>query len=292
MKSFAKMNPYVNLIFYLFALGFSMSFRHPVLILLSFFCSLAYAAYIGRKKLLKTLLLFALPVIITMSAVNVLFNHYGVTVIGNIGGNSLTLESLFYGAMQGAVLSSVILWFTSFNEILSGEKIIYIFGSVSPKTAMIVRTALAFIPRFSQKAKEIRRAQKGMGELPSKSFFKRLKSDAAVFSMLITWSLETAADSALSMKSRGYSAEKRTFYSDYGFRMRDGAFLIVILALGICVTAFAIKKYAYALYDPVLSFSSSSESVVMFVIYGAFLLMPLIYDLSEDIKWKYSVSKI
>lgn len=292
MKSFAKMNPYVNLIFYLFALGFSMSFRHPVLIALSFFCSLAYAVYIGRKNVLKTLLLFAVPMIVIMSAVNVLFNHYGVTVIGKIGSNDLTLESLIYGAMQGAVLSSVVLWFSSFNEVLSGEKIIYIFGSISPKTAMIIRTALAFIPRFSKKAKEIHQAQRGMGELSSPSALKRLKNDAAVFSMLTTWSLETAADSALSMKSRGYSAEKRTFYSDYGFRFSDGAFLTFVLSLGVCIIFFAAKKYAYAVFDPVLSFSKSFESVVMFVIYGAFLLMPLIYDLWEDIKWKYSVSKI
>lgn len=56
-------------------------------------------------------------------------------------------------------------------------------------------------------------------------------------SIVVTWALENALDTADSMKSRGYGLPKRTAFSLFRFTLRDGICLGVLAALGGIVLA-------------------------------------------------------
>lgn len=82
-------------------IGTAMFFLHPVLLGISFTGSLAYALYLGGKKILRFLLLFLLPMMVVLSLVNPLFNHRGVTILTYIRDNPITWESIYYGMVTG-----------------------------------------------------------------------------------------------------------------------------------------------------------------------------------------------
>lgn len=56
-------------------------------------------------------------------------------------------------------------------------------------------------------------------------------------SIVVTWALENALDTADSMKSRGYGLPKRTAFSLFRFTLRDGICLGVLATLGGIVLA-------------------------------------------------------
>ena len=63
------------------------------------------------------------------------------------------------------------------------------------------------------------------------SWVQRGKNAAAVLSVTLSWALENAADTADSMKSRGYGG-KRSRYALYPFTALDGCLLAAVLIAG------------------------------------------------------------
>jgi energy-coupling factor transport system permease protein len=48
--------------------------------------------------------------------------------------NPLTLESIFYGLAAAVMLAAVVLWFGCYNEVMTSDKFIYLFGRVIPRS--------------------------------------------------------------------------------------------------------------------------------------------------------------
>lgn len=64
--------------------------------------------------------------------VNTLFTHNGRTVLFYINGLRITLEAFCYGLAAAAMLSAIVIWFMSFNLVMSADKLIYLFGKAAP----------------------------------------------------------------------------------------------------------------------------------------------------------------
>ncbi len=66
--------------------------------------------------------------------VNPAFNHEGATILTYLpSGNPLTLESMLYGAAAAVMLASVVLWFSSFNEVITSDKFVLPVWPDSPR---------------------------------------------------------------------------------------------------------------------------------------------------------------
>ena len=76
------------------------------------------------------------------------------------------------------------------------------------------------------------------------SLLRRTKNAMKVFSIMVTWSLESAIETADSMKSRGYGLPGRTAFSIYRFDDRDRAALLWLVynVLG-NVSFIVIQRY-------------------------------------------------
>ena len=148
-------------------------------------------------------------------------------------GNPLTLESIAYGLAAAAMLAAVVLWFSCWNTVMTSDKLMHLFGRVVPALSLLLSMTLRFVPRFQAKLREVTAARRGMGLYAEKGRLQTLKSAVTVFSVMVTWSLENAVETADSMKSRGYGLPGRTAFSIYRFDNRDRAFVITLFT---CIT--------------------------------------------------------
>lgn len=295
MNEFKTYHPIVNLVYFLFVIGFSCFFMHPVCLCISLVSGFIYSVMLKGKKQVKTNLIYMLPMIMAMALINPALNHEGITIIAYLpSGNPLTNESVIYGLCVAIMIVSVICHFSCYNEVMTSDKFIYLFGKIIPAMSLIISMTLRFVPKFASQLKVVTNAQKGLGRDVSKgSIVTRAKNGLNILSIMTTWSLENAIETADSMKSRGYGIPGRTAFSIYAFHKRDVKALICILVLGVYTFVGNLMGGMYFEFFP--SVKIGEVSVYGISVFAAYLLLcicPVIIELWEVKKWKALKSKI
>ena len=287
---FSSYHPAVNFLFFAAVLLFSMFFLHPVLLGISFFSALAYAVRLNGWRTLRFCLTALLPMAVLVAFLNPAFNHDGVTVLVYVNDNPITLESVCYGLAAAVLFSSVILWFSCYNAVMTSDKFLHLFGRVLPSLSLLLSMCLRFVPRFKGQTKVIAQAQRGIGLDPGEGGpLRRAKKGMHILSILTTWALENAVDTADSMKARGYGLKGRTSFSLYRFGRRDRAALLFLLALVVLVGWGALLGEATLQYCPRLSGKEiTGRSLVLYGGYALLCLTPLILDAKEAVAWRRS----
>ncbi len=289
--AFNKIHPFTGLLYFAVVIGFSMFFMNPVCITLSLCCALLNAVIINGKRALGLTVKFIIPMILLVMIINPVFNHRGATIITYLPWqNPLTLEAILYGVASAVMFSSVILWFSVFNTVMTSDKIICLFGRIIPSLSLVISMTLRFVPRFVSKFKELKSAR----ITPQKQgFIIKMKILLSELSVMLSWSLESSVESADSMKSRGYGIKGRTAYNIFKFRKTDVIIItaLIISALTmILLIVLGVGKYSFY---PVLKIEfSGTLSVLFYVIYLGIMLIPSITIAWEGLKWKQLQSKI
>lgn len=287
--AFSQMHPIVNFIFFAFVIGFSMFIMNPACLLISLVCALVNALYLNGKKAVRLSVLYLLPTIIIIAIVNPVFNHDGVTMLAYFPwDNPLTLESIIYGIATAVLLSSIVLWFSCFNEVMTSDKFIYLFGRIVPSLSLVLSMALRFVPRFIFQFNVIRNSQKCIGrDISDGKLLQRLKNAAKIISIMISWALENAIETADSMKSRGHGLKGRTAFSIYRFSKRDAAVLSIIMTSGVILIIMSVLDVAKFRYFPSVKGNViSAPAIIYYSLYFSLMIMPLAINVWEGIKWK------
>lgn len=289
MNEFKTYHPIVNFVYFVFVIGFSCFFMHPVCLCISLASGFIYSVMLKGKKAIKTNLIYMLPMLLFVALINPVFNHDGVTVLHYLpDGNPLTLESVVYGICAATMILSVICHFSCYNEVMTSDKFLYLFGKIIPSLSLIISMTLRFVPKFAYQLKVVINAQRCMGrDVSSGSIIKRAKHGLNILSIMTTWSLENAIETADSMKSRGYGIPGRTAFSIYTFDKRDQKALICILFLGIYTLVGNLTGKMYFSYFP--SIKPPDVSVFGISVFTAYLLLcicPVIIEIWEVRKWK------
>ena len=293
--SFSSYHPLVNFLFFALVLVFSMCFMHPLCLLISLCSALAYALRLNGKKGLRFSLRYMLPMLLLAAIINPAFNHQGVTILRYLpSGNPLTLESILYGLAAAAMLVSVLEWFTCYTAVMTSDKFVWLFGRIIPALSLVLSMALRFVPKFSEQMKTVREAQRCVGrDTANGTVIQRLRHGVTVFSILVTWALENAIETADSMRSRGYGLPGRSAFSIYRFDSRDRAALLWMLCCGGFIIAGWIAGGFAFNYYPMLSAAPVTPLTVMFPLaYLALCLTPVILDRKEERVWKRLNSEI
>lgn len=288
MDSFYKFHPIVQTVFFIACFVLVMSVNNPFFSGVSLFCGALYVLRLKRKEIFSTIK-FCLFLIIFAALFNMLFAHYGEDVLFTVKDIQFTLEALFYGFNQGMVVSSVILWFIAFGEIMDSEKIIYILR-LTPKCALIFSMVLGFMPRFIKKHNDIKNAKTALyGSSSPKGFKNKLKSSAENFSALVSYSLESSIITSDSMLARGYNP-KVMRYNRFQITVRDICALLILTVFAVFVFVQMLSGKITFVFDPEIY--SESFSPLAFSAFVLFQLFPLIVDLWEDLLWRLSAAKI
>ncbi len=295
MSEFKTYHPIVNFVYFMFVIGFSCFFMHPVCLMLSLLCGFTYSVMLKGRKAIKTNFLYMLPMLLVMALINPVFNHKGVTVLFFLpSGNPLTLESVIYGFCAAAMIASVMLHFSCYNEVMTSDKFLYLFGKVIPSLSLILSMTLRFVPRFFAHLKDVTNAQRCMGrDLHCGTMLARAKHGLHILSIMVTWSLENAIETADSMKARGYGLPGRTAFSIFPFGKRDKMALIYILILGIYTLVGSYMGGMDFHYFPAIKGAEGSAfHGSTFMAYLLLCVYPIVLEIWEVRKWKALRSKI
>ena len=292
--TFSGFHPIVNFLYFGFVLTFSMIFTHPVCLAVSLVCAFVYSVYLNGKKAARFTLVYMLPTLVSAALINPALNHQGGTILTYLpDGNPLTLESIIYGAAAAAILVTVITWFSCFNAVMTSDKFVYLFGRIIPALSLIFAMSLRFVPRFKAQIKIIFNAQKCAGRgAADGNILQKARHGITILSIMVTWALENAIETADSMKSRGYGLPGRTAFSIYRFDRRDIRVLVFILAYAAYIIIGSAAGGLYFRYFPTIKgLWDSPYAVSIFAVYAAFCLTPLFVNIKEDLVWKTIVSK-
>ena len=232
--AFSGYHPLVNFLYFALVLVFGMCFMHPACLVISLGSATAYNLYLKGRKGLRFSLAFLLPMMVLAAILNPAFNHEGVTILAYTpNGNPVTLESLVYGLASAFMLASVVQWFSCYNEVMTSDKFVYLFGRIIPALSLVLSMALRFVPKFNAQLKTVRTVQQCIGrDVNNGSIVQRMKHGITILSILVTWSLESAIETADSMKSRGCYLLGWSAFFIYRFDSRDQ---YAMLWLGFCL---------------------------------------------------------
>ena len=289
MNEFKAYHPIVNFAYFVCVICFSVLLMHPACLFVSLFSSLAYLAVLKGRKTLLTHLLYMLLLVPLTALINAAFNHEGATILTYLpGGNPLTFESIIYGLCAAMMILSVICWFSCYNEIMTSDKFVYLFGRVSPALALVFSMTLRFVPRFTEKLREVTTARRSLGKTgEGNSVIVRIKSGLSSLSATLTWALENSIETADSMKARGYGTSGRTSFSIYTFDKRDKITLALLVVLSLYVIYGRICGALSFSYFPTFGAIRSDFTAVSSVIgYVLLCIVPIIIELKGVRRWR------
>lgn len=282
---FERCHPAVNFIYFAAVIAGTILFQHPVFLAVSFLCGFLYSIKRNGIKALvfnTALLAFVAAFALYYSS----FNHFGVTVLQqNFIGNSMTLEALVYGFVLGFVVAGVVIWFSCVFSVFTTDKVVYLFGKVSPRLSLFLAILLRMVPRIKKEARKINTAQQAIGRGANQgNLWQRARNCIRIFSMLITWTVDSLTVASESMGSRGSSLRGRKAFSIYRFDNRDRAYVVALFFCLTLTVMAVILGQTTMVYDPVIIWNPPRP--IFCAGYGVLCLMPLCLELWTEYCFK------
>ena len=305
--AFLACHPAVNLLYFVLVLTFSMFFLHPLCLAVSLCAALWCAAQLNGGTAVRRPALWLAPTALLAALVNLAFNHQGATILAYLpSGNPLTLESIAYGfavssiaSWLGGGISKFFSWLlgginTVLSKLVEASRIFWDLLDAIWDFLMGFKDSLLslFSAWFPWIPAEVTAARRGMGLYAEKGRLQKLKSAVTVFSVMVTWSLENAVETADSMKSRGYGLRGRTSFSIFRFDERDRMLTLWLCISGGYVIAGWIAGGLYWQYYPMLLGAPVRPITVSFqAVYLLLCLTPVLLQRKEARTWSSIASK-
>lgn len=287
--SFSSFHPVVNFTYFALVLVFTMFFMHPVSLIISLVASLIYAISLNGRKTVRFSLVYLLPMMFMAAVINPAFNHEGATILAYLPtGNPLTFESIIYGFASATMLAAVITWFSCYNAVMTSDKFVYLFGRIIPALSLLLSMTLRFVPKFKVQFKVVSEAQRCIRrDTTNENLLQRVKDAITVLSIMVTWSLENAIETADSMKSRGYGLPGRTAFSIYRFDGRDKTVLCWLFFCGFYIfSGWMAGGLAWQYYPIIKGVLTGAFPISFQLVYLALCLTPVMINKLEVRIWK------
>ena len=291
MRSFSDGNPVAVALYFAAVAGIAMFCMHPVLLMLSLFGAILFAVVQNGTRLKNHL--GYLGLFLLLALINPIVSHNGVTVLFVVNNTPITMEAVLYGLAAAGMIVGVLYWFGSFTAIMTSDKLLYLFGKLSPRLALILSMGLRYVPLFRRQSQKIQRAQTAMGLYKEDNIADRIKGGVRVFSVMVTWGLENGIITADSMTARGYGTGKRSQLALFRFCTSDWVLLALtaVLAALTCIP-IAAGHMSFVFYPAVTYPPATPLTVMGWCSYGTLALLPTIMEAEERIKWKFLQSRI
>lgn len=315
---FSRYHPVVNLIFYLLVLGTTMFQMSVGLVFISLFSAVVYYFMLKKTEGLKYCAV-VVGIIIVSAIINPLFSHKGGTLLFYLfTGNPVTLESIIYGLISAIIIGAMLLWFSTFNQVMGVERILGAIGKVLPNVSLLITMIMRFIPQYTRHQRKVsmvnkvnkrnydekinllnrektekenvieaRKRQKKKNGIDK--IIDSIKEGSRTFSITTTWALENSIYTADSMKARGFGTGRRTNYSNYKFQKRDYLLMGWLVILWLVVVFSLEREKVYTYYYP---FIQVKNNMVVYLMYGLLCLTPVLINVKEEIRWLILKSRI
>lgn len=292
MRRLEECNPTVITVYFLAMIFVLMFSQNPVLLIIGAVGAFMYFILRSKESKFSSHMLY-LALFAILTVINPLTSHNGMTVLFVINDSPITLEATVYGAVNAGIVVTVLYLFRSFGSIMTRDKLLYVFGKLSPRLALVLSMSLRYVTLFKNRARRISESQRALGLYKDENIIDKIKGDLRVFSILITWALENGITTADSMSARAYGKHKRTYYSIFGFSFYDATILgITVVCTALTLLGMATGALDFVFYPSIKLAAQTPVSVISYAAYGILAMLPTITETEEKLKWKYLQSRI
>jgi energy-coupling factor transport system permease protein len=287
-NQFKQMHPFVSFSYYAGVFSLMIMMQHPLFLVLALMIILAINFLEDRLKGLTRWLFFMITTGILIVVLNPFFNERGRYVLFEVIGHRITLEAIVYGSMNALLIIGVMALFVSYNEVMSPNKLLYLFSKFLPQFAVLLMLTLRFIPLMRRRLADISAVQSSRGiTLIQGRWVDKAKIGILYVQALLVYSLEEAIQTADSMKVRGYGQGKRSTYEYFHFKKRDGIALFYLVFLFLLDLFGRINGYGYfAIYPVMDSISVTPLEVLSLIFYFLFISFPIMVEMEGYVRWR------
>lgn len=287
-KRFSQFHPLVTFSYYIGSLSLVMLMLHPVFLMVAFLIILAINFTEDRCRGLRRWLFLMITSSAFIIILNPIFNERGRHVLYVINDHRFTLEAILYGGMTALSIVAVITLFVSYNEVMTPNKLLYLFSGFLPQFAILLMLTLRFIPLMKRRLEEISAIQTSKGISALKGNWKaRARSGLLYIQVLLTFSLEEAIQTADSMKARGYGAGKRSSYEFFRLTNTDIVTLLYLLSLFLLIIYDRLNGFGFLTIYPMMeSMKLSYMDYMTLVKFLLFMCLPLLVEIGVFCKWR------
>jgi energy-coupling factor transport system permease protein len=285
---FYAFHPIVNFSYYMGAILLVMINQHPIFLFVALSILITFHFFNDCFNHMKQWLFFMFTTGILIFLINPLFNERGRHVLFEVMGHRVTLEATLYGGMSALSIISVLMLFISYNEVMTPNKLLFLFSKFLPQFAILLMLTLRFIPLMRRRLDEIAAVQVSKGISVKQGPWKdRIKKGMLYVQVLLTYSLEEAIQTADSMKARGYGQKKRSTYEYFRINKKDiSTLLFLVILLSICLYGRFTGLGTLTIYPLMESIGLVPVEYFILLMYALFLCFPLIVEIGEVIRWR------
>lgn len=289
-NGFRGYHPFIIFFYYICVGSLAMFFKHPLFLLTAVFLLIALNLMHDRGQALRKWA----PALFTMSALIIILNPFlnsrGSHILFYFRGKQVTLEATIYGVVMSLSIVAVLIMFVSFNDILNGNKLLFVFARILPRTAFLIMLTVRFVPLLKRRLDEIYAVQRVRGmTLHAGTIRERMRSGMLMLHILLTWSLEEAIQTADSMKARGYGIGHRVSYVPYRMEKRDWFWLSALIILYVVCLTGGFLGYGKIVIYPQLG--TLHLFIFDWITFGSMVILysfPLLVEGREQLRWKFS----
>lgn len=288
-NGFRGYHPYVVFMYYVYVSVLLMVYDHPLFLLTALVLLIFVHVTHDYARSLKR---WAIPLIVMgmlFIILNPLLVSRGSNVLFTLGNRPVTLEATVFGVVMSLTLVTMVILCISFNLILNGNKFLFVFSKVLPRSAFLTMLTIRFVPLLKGRYDEIASVQRMRGmTVRDGTVRERARNGMNMIQTLLRWSLEEAIQTADSMEARGYGSRNRSSYETYIIEMRDWIWLIALFILFLINIVGSLCGYGQMDMYPTLG--TWQLQSMDWVLFGSFVLVtsfPLVVEGIEYVQWKF-----
>lgn len=288
-NGFRGYHPYVAFAYYVCVGILLMIYNHPLFLITAIALLIFVNISHDRGQALKK---WALPLIIMgtiFALLNPLLVSRGTHILFYLGNRQITLEAIVFGVVMAFMLVAILILFVSFNIILNGNKFLFVFSKILPRSAFLIMLTIRFVPLLKGRFEEISSVQRMRGmTMMTGTIRERARNGMNMIQTLLTWSLEEAIQTADSMTARGYGSDKKSSYESYKMEKRDWIWLAILVLLFIGSVLGSLLGYGQILIYPELG--TLQFYMIDYVLYFSMIVIvsfPLVVEGIEYAQWKF-----
>ena len=161
--SFSSLHPAVLFAQFFIVIFCSMFILHPVFQGIALIGASLYSFRLSGARARRFNIAVGLPVLGLFALVNPLVNPGGSTVLFMLGMRPVTLEALLYGCSSAMMFTTVVIWFSCVNVVMTSDKLTLLFGRIAPATSLVFSMVLRLVPRIKAHVRAVAAAQRTLG---------------------------------------------------------------------------------------------------------------------------------
>jgi energy-coupling factor transport system permease protein len=288
--SFERLHPFVTFLYYVSSIMVFMLCIHPIFLIGGIVLIVCLNWIQDQFRALKKWWFFIVSTGVIIFIMNPLFNERGLHVLFTIFDHRVTLEAVIYGAMNALSILGVTMIFVHYNEVMTPNKLLFLFSKTLPKFAVLLMLTLRFIPLMRRRLEEISSIQRSKGLSVGDGTWREKATNGLLYvQVLMTYSLEEAIQTADSMKARGYGKGPRSTYNHFTFKRMDFIAAVILVILLFTVGYGRYRGYGQLTIYPVMeNLLISTEEVVLLVMYLMSLSFPILIKIGGFLWWRIS----